>query len=234
MMDNDAPRSGKTGGDGPPVRKRRSGAEVRRKILDAAAAEFHEAGYQHARTARIARAAQATEAQIFRYFGSKMGLYQETIYNLLNIKLLAYASENFAAENVDDQDRRFYARDYIRNARSFLTANAPMLRHLFCLPGGPSVVKIAKGDADGLSLFFDRCSAIMAELGDSSPRVSHQLMARLGFSAILATALFHDWIFPESVANEDEIMEGLIHFVMSGMRTNGYPALFYSEGQTPE
>jgi AcrR family transcriptional regulator len=58
------------------VPRRRSSAEVETLILEAVLAQFSVAGYAGATTRGIAASAQVNEALIFRYFGSKAGLYQ--------------------------------------------------------------------------------------------------------------------------------------------------------------
>ncbi len=57
------------------VRSRLPRAEREERILDAAAHEFGEHGFQAASMERIARAAGITKALIYQYFGSKEGLY---------------------------------------------------------------------------------------------------------------------------------------------------------------
>ncbi|WP_195760647.1 TetR/AcrR family transcriptional regulator [Agromyces kandeliae] len=53
----------------------RDAAQTRRRILDAALAEFAEGGFAGARIAGIADAASANQRMIYAYFGSKEGLY---------------------------------------------------------------------------------------------------------------------------------------------------------------
>ncbi|WP_401000357.1 TetR family transcriptional regulator [Agromyces sp. GXQ0307] len=53
----------------------RDAAQTRRRILDAALAEFAEGGFAGARVAGIADAAAANQRMIYAYFGSKEGLY---------------------------------------------------------------------------------------------------------------------------------------------------------------
>jgi AcrR family transcriptional regulator len=65
-------------------RKRRSPGELNARILKAAAAEFRRAGYIGATTAAIAQKADVTEAQLFRYFGSKSNLFREAIFRPLD------------------------------------------------------------------------------------------------------------------------------------------------------
>lgn len=60
----------------------RSRDETKRRLLVAATEEFAAHGIAGARTGRIARAAEANEALLYRYFGSKEALF-ETVYDSL-------------------------------------------------------------------------------------------------------------------------------------------------------
>jgi AcrR family transcriptional regulator len=55
------------------------GIATRRRILDAAAAEFARVGIAGARMDRITAAADANKAQMYAYFGSKEGLFDAVI-----------------------------------------------------------------------------------------------------------------------------------------------------------
>lgn len=55
------------------------GIATRRRILDAAAAEFAQVGIAGARMDRITTAADANKAQLYAYFGSKEGLFDAVI-----------------------------------------------------------------------------------------------------------------------------------------------------------
>ena len=62
----------------------RDAEATRRRLLDAAAAEFAELGIAGARVDRIAAAARTNKAQIYHYFGSKDGLFEAVLASLLH------------------------------------------------------------------------------------------------------------------------------------------------------
>ena len=62
-----------------PARSRRTGHEVRSRLLTAAREVFAERGYAGASTKEIARRAEVTEVLLFRHFGSKAGLFDEAV-----------------------------------------------------------------------------------------------------------------------------------------------------------
>lgn len=66
-----------------PARRERSGEATRRRILDAAEVEFAAKGFDGARLAAIARAADVPQALIHHHFGDKQGLYREVLERAL-------------------------------------------------------------------------------------------------------------------------------------------------------
>jgi len=62
-----------------PARSRRSGDEVRGRMLDAAREVFAERGYAGATTKQIAVRADVGEVLLFRHFGNKEGLFDEAV-----------------------------------------------------------------------------------------------------------------------------------------------------------
>lgn len=61
------------------VRRRRDAADSRARLLDAARELFAERGYERATVREIGSAADVDPALIARYFGSKAGLYVESL-----------------------------------------------------------------------------------------------------------------------------------------------------------
>lgn len=62
-------------------RRRRSSAQVRSLLYQAARDVFHERGYRRASTREIAQRAGVTEAMLFRHFGSKAQLFEEAVFD---------------------------------------------------------------------------------------------------------------------------------------------------------
>src|SRR5687768_3693056 len=93
-----------TQGNSSPRRKRRSPEQLTNKILHAAAEEFKRLGYGGATTAGIARRADVTEAQLFRYFSSKAQLFRESIFEPLDEQLHAFTNVHLD----DSADRRLF------------------------------------------------------------------------------------------------------------------------------
>lgn len=69
----------------PPPKRERNAAETKRRLLDAAEAEFAAKGFAGARLGNIARVAQVQQALIHHYFSDKAGLYREVIDRALHV-----------------------------------------------------------------------------------------------------------------------------------------------------
>ncbi|MFF3371411.1 TetR family transcriptional regulator [Streptomyces sp. NPDC002680] len=80
---------------------RRTGAEARQRILDAAIDEYARHGADGARIDRIAQTAGASKERLYAYFGDKQGLFDEAVRNAAERSLLAVG--------LDDDDVVAYA-----------------------------------------------------------------------------------------------------------------------------
>ena len=80
---------------------RRTGAEARQRILDAAIDEFVRHGADGSRIDRIAQTAGASKERLYAYFGGKQGLFDEAVRNA--------AERSLMAVGIDDDDLVAYA-----------------------------------------------------------------------------------------------------------------------------
>src|SRR6267142_4699187 len=100
-------------------KKRRSTEENLDRIMRAAADEFEASGFTGATTAAIARRADVTEAQLFRYFASKAELFREAIFKPLNQHFVDFNARHLAA--VDNMTSiRDKAHLYISELQQFI------------------------------------------------------------------------------------------------------------------
>jgi AcrR family transcriptional regulator len=204
----------------PTRRKRRSSEEVADRILEAAAEEFEAAGYTGATTAAIARRAEATEAQIFRFYGSKQELFHAAIFKPLNRHFLEFHTANPVVEG-DEQSMREMARRYICELQDFVSRHSRMFMSLIVAsaysPGATNPV----GDMEGLRAYFMQGTEMMTRrAGGRPPRVAPALMVRVSFAAVLASLMFRDWLFPPGLAGDEAIREAIVDFVIDGIRAN--------------
>jgi AcrR family transcriptional regulator len=203
-------------------RKRRSTEDNMDRIMRAAAGVFEASGFTGATTAVIARNADVTEAQLFRYFASKSELFRESVFKPLNQHFLAFLSTQLS-DAAGAQTRSEKSRRYIRELQQFMSEHSKMLLSLVVAqtyePGSTEGVN----DIDNLSTYFARGAALMATRMARTPKVDPKLMVRVSFVAVLACILFREWIFPPGMASDEEIGAAIEDFVMDGINANTDP-----------
>lgn len=200
-------------------RKRRSSAEVGDRILEAAAEEFEQSGYSGATTAAIARRAEVTEAQIFRFHASKQELFRAAIFQPLNRHFADFHKRHSLDIDKIGTDRDL-VRQYILELQQFMQQHSGMFMSLIVAsaysPGSTDGV----GEMEGLRDYFDRGAATMRKRLGPGAKVAPELMVRVSFAAVLANLMFHDWLFPAGLASEVDISEALVDFVIDGLGAN--------------
>ncbi len=206
-------------GTQPPRRKRRSSEEVADRILDAAAEEFETAGYAGATTAAIARRAEVTEAQIFRFYGSKQELFRAAIFKPLNRHFMDFHAANQVPAG-DPQSMREMARRYIGELQDFMAQHSRMFMSLVVASAYSPEATNPVSEMEGLRAYFAQGTEVMTRRVGASPNVDPQLMVRVSFVAVLASLMFKDWLFPAGMATDDEIRDAIAGFVIDGIMAN--------------
>jgi AcrR family transcriptional regulator len=203
----------------PEKRKRRSQDELTSRMLEAAAGEFKANGYSGATTAAIARQAGVTEAQLFRYFGSKSNLFREAVFRPMDEQLLEFTNRHFAEH---DETAGFHddAAEYIAALQRFLSEHAEFLTSLVVAQVYGSKDAQGLGAVAGLARYFERNAKVMQGRLSAAPKVDPKLMVRVSFAAVLACVMFKDWIFPPGLASEEEIRAAISDFVLEGLGAN--------------
>lgn len=202
-----------------PRRKRRTSEEVAERILEAAAEEFELSGYTGATTAAIARRADVTEAQIFRFYASKQELFRAAIFTPLNAHFAKFLDENARSLEEIGNDREL-ARRYIHELQDFMERHSRMFMSLIVASAYSPDTTQGIGDMEGLRAYFDMGAATMSGRLGAPAKVAPELMVRVSFAAILANLMFKDWLFPAGLANKDEIREAIADFVIEGIEAN--------------
>lgn len=203
----------------PARRKRRSSEEILDRIVAAATGEFQENGYSGATTAAIARRAEVTEAQIFRFFPSKAELFREAIFRPLNRHFAAFHADSARAPS-ETQPARELARQYIDELQEFMTQHSRMLMSLIVAdaysPGAAGRI----GQIEGLNAYFDQGRVLMTSRTGKDVAVPPELMVRVSFAAVLACVMFKDWLFPPGIATDAQIRDAIAEFTIDGIRAN--------------
>ncbi len=203
----------------PSRRKRRSSEEVADRILAAAAEEFELSGYSGATTAAIARRADVTEAQIFRFYASKQDLFRAAIFTPLNAHFVEFQSKH-AATLDKIGNNRVLARQYILELQDFMERHSGMLMSLIAASAYSPDTTEGVGEMEGLRTYFDLGSATMSRRFGGTNKVPPALMVRVSFAAVLANLMFKDWLFPPGIASKQEIREAIVDFVIEGIEAN--------------
>ncbi|WP_404480739.1 TetR/AcrR family transcriptional regulator [Novosphingobium sp. BL-52-GroH] len=201
-------------------RRRRSSEEVADRILEAAAEEFELSGYSGATTAAIARRADVTEAQIFRFHASKQDLFQAAIFTPLNRHFADFQART-GFDPASARDGKDLARAYIGELQDFMARHSRMFLSLVVANAYSPEATGGIDALDGLKAYFDKGKAMMSARVGGQPRVSPELMVRVSFAAVLANLMFRDWLFPPGLAGEEEIREAIAAFVIEGIEANG-------------
>lgn len=205
-------------------RKRRSPGEIMDRILQASADEFKRAGFAGATTASIARAADVTEAQLFRYFASKAELFHAAIFEPLNRHFCDFQARH-VSDATEAEGVRDLAGDYISELQQFIGDHSQMLMSLVVAQAYARGSTQGMGEIESLGDYFDRGATMMARRVEGAPVVDPRLMVRVSFAAVLGCVLFKDWIFPPGLANEAEIGAAIKEFVIDGISANTDPGL---------
>ncbi len=213
-----------------PKRTRRSSEEIMERLVTAAREEFKRSGFVGATTATIARNAEVTEAQLFRYFDSKADLFREAVFEPLNKHFSEFSAQHptdtQAVENIREN-----ARLYIAELQQFLDEHSKLLLSLVVAQLFTSGSLQGVGEIESLRHYFERGAATMSSRVEKNPRVDPKLLVRVSFAAVLGCVLFKDWIFPEGLAGDEEIKSAVIDFVIDGISINTDPGL--QEPHTP-
>lgn len=203
-----------------PRRRRRTSEEVADRILEAAAEEFELSGYSGATTAAIARRAEVTEAQIFRFHASKQDLFRAAIFTPLNRHFA-----DFQARQLDDldtvKDGRGLAKTYIAELQDFMASHSRMFMSLLVANAYSPDATGAMSELDGLQAYFEQGKAMMSARLGQDAKISPELMVRISFAAVLANLMFRDWLFPPGLASDQEIRDAIATFVIEGVEANG-------------
>lgn len=199
-------------------RKRRSTQDVIDKIIDAAFIEFGENGYSSATTAAIARRAEAAEALIFTHFGSKANLFRRAVFKPLDDHFSQFISTHMGIEG-DEAQQIKESRKFVSDLAGFVRRHSGMFKSLVV-----NEAYAKDGDSSsglrGLQDYFDKMSALEEVRLAKRHRIPPRLISRISFAAILGCILFDDWLFPDGVAEGDEIHDALCDFIMEGLNIN--------------
>lgn len=194
-------------------RVRRSGHEIRARLLDAGRAVFAERGYVGASTKEIARRAEVTEVLLFRHFGSKAGLFDEAVLEPFQRFVEAYAN-TWARRSLTQGPTDEIAREYVDLLYGFLEAHRELFEAMLAAKAHHSS---AAERWDGLfARLQDIVRAATADYG--FPSRDPALTVRLTFGMAFATVIHRDMLFPSGPArSRQELVDEMTLYMMHGI-----------------
>jgi AcrR family transcriptional regulator len=202
-----------------PKRKRRSANDLLNRIVRAAGEEFKRCGYAGTTTAAIARRADVTEAQLFRYFGSKSTLFRETVFKPIDQHLMSFVNAHMRVDAVKTVSRLKMSRRYTSELQQFIRNNSKMLTSLVVAQTYQMGTAHGVGKIDSLGTYFEHGASMMTKRLKTKPKIDPKLLVRLAFVAVLAAVMFKDWIFPPGLASDEDIEAAINDFILAGIRS---------------
>jgi AcrR family transcriptional regulator len=203
-----------------PKRKRRSANDILSRIVQAAGEEFKRSGYAGTTTAAIARRADVTEAQLFRYFESKSTLFRETVFEPIDRHLLTFVNAHMRLDEGKSASRQKMTRLYTSELQRFIRDNSQMLTSLVVAQTYQMGTAHGVGKIDSLATYFEHGASMMSKRLKKKPKIDPKLLVRLAFVAVLAPIMFKDWIFPPGLASDEDIEAAINDFILAGIRSN--------------
>lgn len=179
-------------------RVRRTTAEIRTLILEAALAEFSARGFAGATTRHIAARAEVAEPLIFNNFGSKTTLFAAAVIEPFNQRF----GEFLAQSDALPPDRQQRSAHFVHSLYPFLRDNADMLLALVKSSG-----ELDSAGLHGLDDYFARAVGRMRSQYEKAGwqlDVPPELLVRYSFGMLAGAVLFRDWFFPDNKPNEAE------------------------------
>jgi AcrR family transcriptional regulator len=192
------------------------------RLIEAARDEFKRCGYVGATTAAIARKAEITETQLFRYFDSKADLFREAVFEPLNKHFEDFYLRNptigTGVGSIRDQERI-----YLNELQEFLGEHSKLLLALVLAQLFTSGSLQGINQIESLQNYFELGATAMTKRIGKKTRVKPKLLVRTAFASLLGCVLFKDWIYPEGLASDKEISNSVIDFIFDGISETSNP-----------
>jgi AcrR family transcriptional regulator len=194
-------------------RSRRSGDEVRARLLSAARGLFAELGYAGATTKQISDRAEVGEVLLFRHFGSKSGLFDEAVLAPFASFVEAWV-ERWSRHGLSGDSVFELGRGYIDLLYGFFDDNRELVLALL------SAQAHHPAAANRLQDLFGRLAATVREGTEEYGLPTRDPVAtvRLTFGMVLSTVEHAELFFADdSRPSRDELIDELTHYMLYGI-----------------
>jgi AcrR family transcriptional regulator len=178
---------------------RRSTAEVKRLILDAALEVFKTHGFSAAKTRDIAEVAGVSEPVIFRHFESKARLFELVVLGSVAEFMQGYTDRFESSFNRRPHDITVPVAEFVRGLYDLLYANRQIMRVYLSAAALGDVEGIPAGD-DLLGRLLRGFEPIgVEEFGFMNlPDIDIPVSVRAAFGMVMCLAVFGDSMFPSN------------------------------------
>jgi len=194
------------------VRVRRSGEEVRSRLVAAGRDVFAERGYAGASTKEIANRAEVAEVLLFRHFGNKAGLFDEAVLEPFERFVDEYAGQ-WSRRSLSGASFDELARDYIDLLFGFVDENRDLLTVLLATRAHHPTT------AARLDRLFSRLESFVrqgtAEHG--KPSLDPALTVRLTFGLVLSAVIHGEILFPAGSPSRARMVDELTRYMLHGI-----------------
>jgi AcrR family transcriptional regulator len=192
-------------------RVRRSGDEVRSRLLAAGRDVFAERGYAGASTKEIARRAEVGEVLLFRHFGNKAGLFDEAVLDPFE-KFVDEWVRRWAQHGLRGESLEEISADYVELLYGFFDDNRQLVTALLAARAHHANTPAR------LEELFSRLEATVREGAAKFGLTARDpvLTVRLTFGMLLSAVVHSELLFPagESLSRErvvNEVANFLVH-----------------------
>ena len=184
--------------------------ETRRRVLEGAATVFAEKGYDAARIADIARAANLSTGAMYNHYQSKADLLAAVVEGHAGDQLSALLASNPGASVLDLIEARGRLLDRGPLRAPLLVEAAMAARR------DPEVLAALTGQVNGSEHFFVELVRLAQAAGEVTPDVEPAAVARFCLMLILGSLLVRSMDLPSV---EPGSWDDLIGLVIDGFRT---------------
>jgi AcrR family transcriptional regulator len=198
-------------------KRRRTGLEIRKLLLDAARAEFRAKGFDGATTAAIAKRAHVAEIQLYRAFPSKTDLFSEAIFAPVLEHFRVFNAKHRDLSEADDAVIREKANRYVIELISLLNDNTRLLASLLSPAKDAAKPNSENPFGEVLQTFLDEIAAIMATRAITPTEIDAATIGRIAFASILGCVSYRDWLFPDAGKNPAAIDRAMAQFILAGI-----------------
>ena len=192
----------------------------RQLLLDAARDLFAERGFKGTSTRDIAERAGVSEVMIFRHFGSKANLFQESVVepftSFMQRYIADYRSREHGKLSPEEEGRAFYTGLF-----EVLRAEREALLALMAARQFDDLPETASAEVEDA---FGQVLALVEEVVATEAAERHFTdfdlvpTVRVMFSMVLAAALHGDWMGMGRIVSYDRVLDTMTQLTVRGLR----------------